>query len=394
MLSHGGAGAPPLTAEEAARHISTLCGLASPAPSVGAEVEWLVVDAADPQARATVEQLRSLLGTEDLPGGSRITFEPGGQLELSGPPAGTPDDAVTPLQLDHAEVSRRLEPAGLALAARAHDGVRLPHRVNHEKRYDSMEAWFLDGGWTTAGEMMCNTAAVQVNVGCGPDPATTWQRANRLAPVFAAMFAASPSDGWASGRLRAWAGLDPSRTDTALLAGDPVADWVAYAMRARAMLRWNEDEICRADGKFTFGEWVEGAPAAPAPPSIADLDLHLSTLFPPVRLKGWIEVRVVDIPAGDGWPVPVAVVASILCGAPGTGEERLGGMEEGPTWQTAGRLGLGSPELQEAARLLVADALDGLRATGSGLVEQVSDWADRCLGSSAKPPAAGFQATS
>ena len=53
------------------------------ARQVGIELEWIAIarDGRD----VTPGELRTLL--PDLPGGSKITFEPGGQLELSGPPA-------------------------------------------------------------------------------------------------------------------------------------------------------------------------------------------------------------------------------------------------------------------------------------------------------------------
>ena len=67
--------------------------------------------------------------------------------------------------------------------------------------------------------MMCNTAAIQVNVGLGePDQvAARWRLANQLGPTLIACFANSPfagglPSGWQSSRLRAWWALDPTRS--------------------------------------------------------------------------------------------------------------------------------------------------------------------------------------
>ena len=47
-------------------------------------------------------------------------------------------------------------------------------------------------------------------------------------------------------------------------------------------------------------------------PTRDDLDYHLSTLFPPVRPQGHLELRVIDAQPADGWIVPAAVVAALL----------------------------------------------------------------------------------
>ncbi len=287
---------PPLSVDACRQHVAEICGLPSPGPTVGAEVEWLVVDQADPLGRPSVDELRELLDGLTLPGGSQITFEPGGQLELSGPPGRTADEAVAPISADSKWVGEALASRGWKLEARACDLRREPRRVNGLSRYDEMEQWFSEGGWRTAREMMCNTAAVQVNVGCGPDPAASWRRANRMAAPLAAAFAASPGDGWASRRLQAWAGLDPSRTRSAFDTGDPVEDWTKYALAALAMLRHEGEDIVRLPGKASFAEWIQGTAPTDRVPTLADFDLHLSTLFPPVRLKGWLEMRVFDVP--------------------------------------------------------------------------------------------------
>lgn len=367
----------PLTADGCKQLIAGSCGLASPAPTVGAEVEWLVIDEADVTSRPSVEELQTLLEGIDLPGGSRITYEPGGQLELSGPPACTPDEATIPIAADADRIARRLASVGWRLEANACDRQRRPHRVNGLPRYGEMEQWFSEGGWSTGPEMMCNTAAVQVNLGCGIDPALTWRRSNRMAAPLAAAFADSSSDGWASSRLRAWAGLDPSRTRSALISGDPIEDWTAYALAAKAMLRQAGDRVERLPFHASFSDWMDGQASAAPPPTRADFDLHLSTLFPPVRLKAWMEMRVFDMPPGGDWPVPVAVAAALLTGPEVQDETTLLDATDGYDWAEAARLGMADETLRHTARALVDAAIARLEEDRSALAKQVSIWSKR-----------------
>jgi glutamate--cysteine ligase len=62
--------------------------------------------------------------------------------------------------------------------------------------------------------------------------------------------------------------------------------------------------------RVTFAEWIDGA--LPAPPTVADLDYHISTLFPPVRPHGHLEVRYVDEQPGRRWALPPAVLTALL----------------------------------------------------------------------------------
>lgn len=358
----------PLTVDAVAEHIRVTCALPSAGPTVGAEVEWLVVDPADPRARPREHLIDGALTGLAFPGGSRVSFEPGGQVELSSVPGRSADDVCTGLQADLAVLRPALRSRGLALSPVAHDPGRPPVRISESSRYEVMERWFTAGGWPAALEMMCNTTSVQVNLGCGSDPAIAWQRANALAPVLAALFAASPGDGWASSRLHTWSTIDPSRTASAYRSGDPISDWTEYALSARPLMRYGLDGgVEPVDGVFSLREWIDGEGGDVAPPHMADVELHLSTLFPPVRLKGWIEIRVIDMPPADWWPVPVAVTAAMFApGEPSSSFDWLREVEH-ISWIEAARLGLASPELARAADRLLRLAEARLAEYGSAL---------------------------
>lgn len=373
----GSAKSAPVTVADVSEHIRISCGLPSAGPTVGAEVEWLVVDLSEPGSRPSVAAMQRLLDGLNLPGGSRLSFEPGGQVELSSIPARTPDDAHAGLLADMAVLRPALRAGGLDLLAAPRDTQRPPLRVSESPRYEAMEHYFAAGGWTTALEMMCNTASIQVNVGCGSDPSTTWQHSNALAPILAATFACSPDDGWASARLRSWAEIDPSRTASAFDSGLAIADWTQYALSAKAIMRVERDGTFQPlTAGFTLREWIEAPPAGLPPPTMTDVELHLSTLFPPARLKGWIEIRVIDMQPDDWWPVPLAVTAALLAPAgPVMHAHDFDWLDEyrDITWQEAGRVGLGSRRLAAAADQTLRLACARLQEQGSSL----SDLVDR-----------------
>ena len=70
------------------------------------------------------------------------------------------------------------------------------------------------------------------------------------------------------------------------------------------------------------------------PPTADDLSYHMSTLFPPVRPRGHLELRMIDAQPGDGWIVPTAVV-SALVDDPGPAQAAMAAVE--PLWRAHGR---------------------------------------------------------
>src|SRR5439155_16867414 len=94
-------------------------------------------------------------------------------------------------------------------------------------------------------------------------------------------------------RLEVWANIDATRT--APVGGtDPGDAWAEYALAAHVMfIRTALDECTPILEALAFGDWVEhGHPLGW--PTEADLTEHLTTLFPPVRPRGWLELRTID----------------------------------------------------------------------------------------------------
>jgi glutamate--cysteine ligase len=252
-----------------------------------------------------------------------------------------------------------------------------------------------------AAVMMNSTAAMQVNLEAGP--AAGWPervaRAHRLGPTLVAISASSPwlrgrDTGWKSARQRAWAGLDERAcgpvpgcvaddpaADAAL---DPAAAWARFALCAPvAFIRTRGDDVAAVGAPVRFEQWASGEVRLGGRcPTAADLDVHLTTLFPPVRLRGYLELRYLDMTGPSWWPA-IAAVATTLMDDPVAADlvteatERAAGL-----WTEAARDGLGHAVLAESDRrclaIAAARAPAGLRPAVAGLAELVES--GRCPG--------------
>lgn len=366
-------------------YVERVCFKTGPPSLVGAELEWLVGFEADPAEMVPIELLGRLLGSAaPPPHGSTLTYEPGGQLELSSRPAADPSTCWRSLAAEVDHVRGVLAPHGLVLLPTGIDAHRPPRRQLCHPRYDAMERYFTAIGARHGPVSMNSTAAIQVNLDIGADPvdaARRWRLLHTIGPTMIACFANSPvhaerATGWKSTRQHVWQDLDAQRTRPPE-SGDPATTWANYALDADLMLvrRVDEGDWSVAPGT-TFRDWVEGR-LGPAPTS-DDLDYHLTTLFPPVRPRGWYEVRYLDAQALEWWPVPLAVL-SALVDDPDAGEAATvccAGV--GQEWRAAARGGLASPELAAAAKGCFAAALTALSAHGADpeLVDLVAGFAD------------------
>ncbi|GAA2213640.1 ergothioneine biosynthesis glutamate--cysteine ligase EgtA [Nonomuraea monospora] len=363
------------------------------AARVGVELEFLVFDRTDPGEHVPMERTRGAL-PEHLPGGSRVTFEPGGQLELSGP-AGPLPETVARLTADVAAVRDGLRAAGLALGAVGLDPVRAPCRQLGLPRYEAM-AEFLGAPYGAL--MMCSTASIQVNLDFGGEPAVRWERAHALGPVLLAAFANSPLSGgrphgWMSGRQDVWNNLDHSRTRPVPVTGDPAADWTEYLLDSRLMLVWEDAERYRPirDGS-TFRDWLEGG--GERRPTPEDLAYHATTVFPPVRPRGWLEIRYLDALHPSDWPVCVAVTHALITDDRAADAAMAAVEVRRPApyqedWDRAARCGLADPRIRNAAEACFRAALEALPRLGAdaALAGAVAAFADRHVSTGRSPAA-------
>ncbi|MBP0456826.1 ergothioneine biosynthesis glutamate--cysteine ligase EgtA [Streptomyces montanisoli] len=394
----GGRGA--LTEEEAEALLDGICFKTGPPRTVGVELEWLVHDRHHPERpvpahrRATAfEQLRA------VPLASALTFEPGGQLELSSPPAASLTECISTVGADLNAVRGHLRAAGLALAGYGQDPWHHPDRMLHAPRYDAMEAYF-DRSGTTGRDMMRTTASVQICLDAGheePGPlghGRRWHLAHLLGAVLVAAFANSPmrrgrATGWRSTRQAVWTKLDPGRTTAPAGIRDPRVAWTAYALDAPVMCVRAPDGPWDVPEGLTFREWIRRG--LPRPPDRSDLEYHVTTLFPPVRPRGHLELRMIDAQPGDnGWIVPLAVTTALFDDpeAAETVYRTVKPLAEtaGPLpppgnllWLNAARHGMADPELRTTAAACFATALEALPRIGAerAVQDAVADFTDR-----------------
>ena len=338
------------TEADAEAHVHGICFKTGPPERLGVELEWLARDRRDPALPVQAEQVTATLagfgpearsdgegypGQEaqtvryqpfSLPSGASLTVEPGGQLELSSAPAATLGELVEVTGRDLAALRDAAAAAGLELCGYGLDPLRPPRRLLDLPRYAAMEEFFdREGPWGR--QMMCGTASVQVCVDAGDDSGSQsgyrsrWRLLHAIGPVLVAAFANSPlrdgkSTGWRSARQQVWANMDPGRTRAPVLHGtdgDPRDAWAAYALDAELMcVREPGSQDWTAPAGVTFRDWLRDGGSGPLrAPTAEDLDYHLSTLFPPVRPHGHMELRMIDAQPGDGWIVPAAVVTAL-----------------------------------------------------------------------------------
>ncbi len=390
--------APLRDREQAEGYVAMVCFKHGPPRLHGIELEWTVHHRHDPARPLTARQLSLALGQHapttinpqsthlPLPAGSLVTVEPGGQVEISPPPHASPADLVAVAAADASTHAGLLEESGLELGHHGTDPERPPTRLLHVPRYEAMQAAFdLIGPWGS--RMMCSTASIQVCLDAGEahQIAARWRAAHGLGPALVALFANSPDlggrhTGWASSRLRATLGssppftLPPGRTD------DPAAAWARIAMESQVICVRGNDSSWAAPPGLTFAGWIAEPSRVGRRPTRGDLDYHLTTLFPPVRPKGYLEIRYLDAQAGPGWVTPFALLAALMA-QPSTIDQVLELTE--PTshrWFEAARVGLADPALAQAACRLVqlgAECLDHLDLTGPQQAQVLGDLARR-----------------
>jgi glutamate--cysteine ligase len=249
-------------------------------------------------------------------GEERITLEPGGQLELSGPALVSALAGHEVLLAHVAEVQELARPLGIKFISGGFrpfgsldDVPWLPKR-----RYVVMRDYLPRRG-RLGHEMMKRTATVQANLDYADEPeaADKMRTALGVTSVVTALFAASPiSDGRPNGfksyRAAVWLDTDEDRCGLLPFVFEPsfgFAQYVDWALGV-PMFFVVRDGVYRPAGGITFRRFLEeGWQGERA--TMADWEVHLSTLFPEVRLKRYIEVR-----GADSAPLPFASALGAL----------------------------------------------------------------------------------
>jgi glutamate--cysteine ligase len=301
-----------LTAGDAFRFV---CDLAvhhpTSSPRVGLELEWLTFPISDRGRRVDRSAHATVLDALDgaLPRGSRLTVEPGGQVEISTLTYDCVGDAIDAARTDTATLRNALRDEGIETAGAGLDRLRPPSRVIDNARYRAMETYFDQAG-PDGRAMMCNSASMQINVDFDGDECEAWQAAHVVAQMLGRRFSEP-----APNRLDLWSRIDPTRT--APVGGlHPGDAWARYALDARVMfIRVDLDECIAILDGMTFAGWITHGHVL-GWPTEADLREHLTTLFPPVRPRGFMEVRSIDSLDDSTWPVAAETAVSMLLDGP------------------------------------------------------------------------------
>jgi glutamate--cysteine ligase len=360
------------SAYSAALHIGESCLADGPVGRVGLEVEAHCFDPADPMRRPDWPELTdTIAGVPSLPGGSAITVEPGGAVELSGPPMDGPVAAIAAMKADRAVLRSAFAQAGLGLVLLGADPLRPAKRVNQGDRYRAMERFFIASQTGDAGAaMMTSTASVQLNLDAGPQDgwAARVRLAHALGPTMIAIAANSPLlggrfTGWRSTRQRVWSQLDSARCGPILGVNgdDPASDWARYALKAPVMLVHNppENEATPVTDWVPFADWADcRVLLGGRRPTHADLDYHLTTLFPPVRPRRWLEIRYLDSLPDAVWPAVVFTLVTLLDDPAAADIAAEATQAVATAWDRAAQIGLGDRRLHEAATRCVHTAAE------------------------------------
>ena len=238
--------------------------------------------------------------------GASVSLEPGGQFELSGAPVKTVHDTCVEVNRHLREVREVADEVGagfLSLGFRP-DTKLADVPVMPKGRYSIMRDYMPKVG-THGLEMMFRTCTVQTNLDFGSeaDMVKKLRVSLALQPIATALFANSPFtngklNGYKSYRSRIWLDTDPDRTGMlpfAFETGFGFEQYVDYALDVPMYFAYRDGVYLDASGK-SFRDFMEGKldilPGQKA--TMADFEDHLSTIFPEVRLKQFLEMRGAD----------------------------------------------------------------------------------------------------
>lgn len=328
-----------------------------------------------------IEDGGNLIGLYDPNGGGAISLEPGGQFELSGAPL---DDAhATADELDrHLTVARSVaEPLGIGFLALGMSPkwslAETPIMPKH--RYAIMARYMPKVG-TRGLDMMFRTATVQVNLDfmSEKDMVAKMRVGLALQPAITALFANSPFtdrklNGLLSARSEIWRHTDAARTGMLSFVFEPGMGFERYVDYALDVPLYflkrggNYQDVAGASFRDLLAGRLKEAPGERA--TIADWANHLSTIFPEVRLKRYLEMRGADV----GPPERIVALAALMAGLY-YNPEALGSAEaliEGWSAEDRQKLRDDAPLLGLAAEVRGRDlrsvALDMLAISRSGL---------------------------
>jgi glutamate--cysteine ligase len=266
----------------------------------------------------------NVIGLFDVTGGGAISLEPGGQFELSGAPVETVHQTSSELMAHLAQVKEVARPLGIGFLGlgMTPNWSRAEIPTMPKGRYRIMTAYMPKVGGHGL-DMMYRTCTVQTNLDYSgeADMVKKLRVSLALQPVATAMFANSPftegkPNGFLSFRSEIWRDTDPDRSGMLPWAFEPgmgFERYVDYALGVPMYFVKRGERYIDVAGQ-SFRDLMQGRLHGlhGERATISDWANHISTIFPEVRLKRYLEMRGAD---GGPWrrlPALPAYWAGIL----------------------------------------------------------------------------------
>jgi glutamate--cysteine ligase len=242
---------------------------------------------------------------------ANISLEPGGQFELSGAPLNSVNDTCTEVTEHLAHVKAVGDQLGIGFLGLGASPVwtRAETPVMPKGRYKIM-APYMDKVGTMGRDMMFRTCTVQVNLDFADeaDMVKKLRVSLALQPLATALFANSPflegkPNGFLSFRSHVWTDTDNARAGMLPFAfedGFGFERYVDYALDVPMYFTMRNGQFVNTTGE-SFRKFLEGKlPQLPGEkPTMKDWADHLTTIFPEVRLKRYLEMRGCDVGLGN-----------------------------------------------------------------------------------------------
>jgi glutamate--cysteine ligase len=248
----------------------------------------------------------NIIGLTSVTGTAAISLEPGGQFELSGAPVETIHETSAELHAHLAQVAEVAHPLGIGFLGigMSPQWTRSQTPMMPKGRYRIMTDYMPKVGRLGL-DMMYRTCTVQTNLDFASeaDMVKKLRVGLALQPVATALFANSPFtegrlNGFLSFRSEIWRDTDNARSGMLPWAFEPGMSferYVDYALDVPMYFVKRGDQYIDVAGQ-SFRDLMAGKlPGLPGErPSISDWANHLSTIFPEVRLKRYLEMRGAD----------------------------------------------------------------------------------------------------
>jgi glutamate--cysteine ligase len=257
------------------------------------------------------------IGLYDVTGGGAISLEPGGQFELSGAPVTTLHQTCAETAAHLAQLKDIANPLGIKFLTlgMSPQWALAQTPVMPKRRYAIMANYMPKVG-TRGLDMMFRTTTVQVNLDFASeaDMVKKLRVSVALQPLATALFANSPfvdgaPSGFLSTRSHIWRDTDNARAGMLPFAFEPgmgFERYTDYALDVPMYFVKRGDayhDVTGASFRDLMAGRLDRLPGERA--TVSDWANHLSTIFPEVRLKRYLEMR-----GADAGPLPMLVTLS------------------------------------------------------------------------------------